>query len=115
MVRHKTDAETQYKNKYISATSEVLNAVLTGLESDTIYEITVHAYNNDGNGTKLKIQVTTEKPDDSSKCPECLKTFKKIMFVWSIVCMYSMTQAEEIHLAVHKDESVIAFLAKSLN
>ena len=42
--------------------------VLTGLESDTIYEITVHAYNGDGDGDKLKTQVTTKKPDDQSKC-----------------------------------------------
>ncbi|CAB4039419.1 titin [Paramuricea clavata] len=66
MVSHKTDAETKYKNQMISATSGVLNVVLTGLESDTIYEITVHAYNDDGDGDKLKIQVKTEKPDDST-------------------------------------------------
>ncbi|CAB4011127.1 angiopoietin-1 receptor-like, partial [Paramuricea clavata] len=66
MVGHKTYAETQYKNQNISATSGMSSAVLTGLESDTIYEITVHAYNNDGHSDKLKIQVTTEKPDDST-------------------------------------------------
>ncbi|CAB4021742.1 titin, partial, partial [Paramuricea clavata] len=68
MVSYKTEAETQYNNQNISAISGVLNAVLTGLESDTIYEITVHAYNNDGEGDKLKIQVRTEKPDDSRTC-----------------------------------------------
>ncbi|CAB4013807.1 angiopoietin-1 receptor, partial [Paramuricea clavata] len=66
MVGHKTGVETHYKNQNISATSGMLNMVLIGLGSDTIYEITVHAYNDDGDGDKLKTQVTTEKSDGST-------------------------------------------------
>ena len=62
-IGHRTTAETKYKMEKFN--NEITNSVLSNLESDTYYIITIHAYNDEGSGKNLEITVTTKK---SSSC-----------------------------------------------
>jgi hypothetical protein len=54
--------------------------VLNDLQGDTFYVITVHGYNDEGDGDKLRIEVSTKDSPDSCKYCECFKTFIKTLF-----------------------------------
>jgi hypothetical protein len=58
--------------------------VLNDLQGDTFYVITVHGYNDEGDGDKLRIEVSTKDSPDSCKYCECFKTFIKTLFHQSL-------------------------------
>ena len=72
IISHKKASDATFKAQNISK-SKNLNVVLNNLESNTFYVITVHGYNDEGDGDKLKIEVSTKKSDSSCKYCECLK------------------------------------------
>ncbi len=69
IISHKKASDTTFKAQNI--TSGELNVVLNNLESNTFYVITVHGYNDEGDGDKLKVEVSTKKSDSSCKYCEC--------------------------------------------
>lgn len=62
---YKKLSEKEYQTQKMEP--NVDNFVITGLESETFYQITVHGYNDEGIGDKKRIQVKTDKESSSRK------------------------------------------------
>ena len=62
---YKKLSEKEYKTQKMEP--NVNTFVITGLDSGTFYQITVHGYNDEGIGDKNRIQVKTDKKSSSCK------------------------------------------------
>ncbi|CAB3991504.1 angiopoietin-1 receptor-like isoform X3 [Paramuricea clavata] len=84
IVSHKTTPETQFKTQKI--TSGELNVVLSDLQGDTFYVITVHGYNDEGDGDKLRIEVTTKDSPSSSNLVIIIAAIIVVVLLF-IICL----------------------------
>ena len=58
-VTYKKQSESEYKTQIM--TSAAFSATLSDLETDTLYDITVHGYNGEGSGDKIATKARTKK------------------------------------------------------
>ena len=58
-VSYKKQSESKYKTQIM--TSAAFSATLSDLITDTLYDITVHGYNEEGSGDKVAIKARTKK------------------------------------------------------
>ena len=55
------EKQSESKNKTQIMISAAFNATLSDLETDTLYNITVHGYNEEDSGDKIAIKARTER------------------------------------------------------